>query len=495
MRALWVLARLRSRARAQTRPADARARARSRAAPGQEVLDRSSVLLLPDGSVECRFTVALPARGRTVMGRAAHQALCVWLPEIARTSLCFGSLDADALEAHCAAVEDQRALREWLPTQGLVAFVADGAVLPRASGANDEPMRGAVPFESPGALRVEASLPNAGTVSGMGVRTGVSLIVGGGFHGKSTLLKAIERGVYDHVPGDGRELVVTADSAAKIRAEDGRSVSGVDISPFIANLPYGKDTADFSTGDASGSTSQATNIVEALEAGSRLLLLDEDTCATNFMVRDERMAALVAADREPITPFIARVRALAAAGVSCVMVIGGCGEYFSVAEGTLRMDSFRCYDATAEARDVVERFAAATGVGALALDAQPLPPRAPRRVDALVADASAKCAVRAVDRAQIGELEVDLGGVEQLVDKSQTRAVIDAVCLLQRSVLSRAGTTTLPQLLDHIEEALGTPAGLDSLAPGSFMGNYVRPRRVELAAAVNRLRSLRASAK
>lgn len=456
------------------------------------MLERSSVNLTSEG-VEARFTVALPARGRTVMGRAAHQALCHWLPGIVSRALCFGSLDAAALEAHCAAVEDQQSLRAWLPTAGLVAFVGDGATLPRASGASDTPLRGAVPFESPDALRVEVRLPNAGVITGMGVRKGVTLIVGGGFHGKSTLLKAIERGVYDHVPGDGRERVVTDGNAAKVRAEDGRSVAGVDISPFISNLPYGKDTAAFTTEDASGSTSQAANIIEALEAGAKTLLLDEDTCATNFMIRDARMAALVAADREPITPFISRVRSLIADGVSCVLVIGGCGEYFSVADCTLRMDGFRCFDATADARAVCERFAAAEGTGGLSLDAAPLPPRAPRRVAGLVPDAGAKVAVRAVDRAQFGETEIDLGGVEQLVDKSQTRAIMDAVAMLQRTQLRDGQPATLAACLDAADAAM--QGGLDNLAAaGAFRGDLARPRRIELAAAISRLRSLRAAA-
>ena len=101
----------------------------------------------------------------------------------------------------------------------------------------------------------------------MGIRKGITLIVGGGYHGKSTLLKALEAGVYNHIAGDGREFVITDDTAFKLRAEDGRSITGVDISPFIKNLPNKKDTVHFSTEDASGSTSQAANLMEALESG------------------------------------------------------------------------------------------------------------------------------------------------------------------------------------------------------------------------------------
>ena len=144
-----------------------------------------------------------------------------------------------------------------------------------------------------------------------GFPQGITLIVGGGFHGKSTLLNALEAGVYNHKPNDGRELVITDPDVVKIRAEDGRSVSGVDISPFINNLPFGQETTQFSTENASGSTSQAANIMEALECEELLrMLVDEDTAATNFMIRDQRMQQLIAKDKEPITPFIDRVRQL-----------------------------------------------------------------------------------------------------------------------------------------------------------------------------------------
>ena len=249
--------------------------------------------------------------------------------------------------------DDQRAAREQMEASDLVAFVANGSILPRESGVSQRPLKSALAFEAPAEQRVVLDLPHRGKVAGMGIERGVTLIVGGGYHGKSTLLRALQDGVYNHVAGDGRELVLTDSTAVKLRAEDGRAVSGVDISLFIRDLPDGRDTSRFSTVDASGSTSQAAATVEAWEAGARALLIDEDTSATNFMVRDALMEAVVAREFEPITPFVERVRDLwERAGVSSIIVAGSSGAYFSVADAVLQMDRYRVHDITAHARAV-----------------------------------------------------------------------------------------------------------------------------------------------
>src|ERR687886_1043905 len=321
----------------------------------QVVLPRTSMVVNP-GSVEARMAVGLPARGRTVDARAARAMLLEELPRVITETLTPAGVDRGAAWAHVETVEDADHLRRQLPELGLVAFVADGAVLPRESGASDKPLReGAVPFESPEELRVSVKLPNRGVISGMGVPEGVTLVAGGGFHGKSTLLSALSWGVYDHVPGDGRELVVARGDAVKIRAEDGRSVSGVDISDMIGELPGGRTTEDFSTPNASGSTSQAANIAEAIEIGTSLLLVDEDTSATNFIIRDERMRELVY--REPISPFIDLVRPLhRSLGVSTVVVVGGVGDYLDVADRVILLEDYRPSDATPRAREVTRKF-------------------------------------------------------------------------------------------------------------------------------------------
>lgn len=320
--------------------------------PGQEVLARSACEVR-GGAVTLRFEAGLPAHGRTVDGRAAAKMLLDFVPECVERTLF---VDDGLLDQAWAAVEladDQRAAREQMEASDLVAFVANGSILPRESGVSQRPLKSALAFEAPAEQRVVLDLPHRGKVAGMGIKRGVTLIVGGGYHGKSTLLRALQDGVYNHVAGDGRELVLTDSSAVKLRAEDGRAVSGVDISLFIRDLPDGRDTSRFSTVDASGLTSQAAATVEAWEAGARALLIDEDTSATNFMVRDALMEAVVAREFEPITPFVERVRDLwERAGVSSIIVAGSSGAYFSVADAVLQMDRYRVHDITAHARAV-----------------------------------------------------------------------------------------------------------------------------------------------
>lgn len=469
-------------------------------AGGQCVLERTAVRIGPD-FVEARLEVGLPAAGRRVLGDEAEALLAEDVPRIAVRGLCQEHADEDAMRAFVACVENHEALVAGLEARDLVAFVADGSVLPRESGASDRPLaEGVVPFEAPDALAVEIEVPHAvrprpdaeptRRLRGLGVPRGVTLIVGGGYHGKSTLLRALERGVHPHVPGDGRERVASVPSAVKVRAEDGRRVEGCDIHAFIADLPYGRSTRDFSSDDASGSTSQAANIVEAVEAGATALLLDEDTSATNFMVRDARMQALVHRDHEPITPFVDRVRELhEALGVSTVLVMGGCGDYFDVADTVIEMHAYRPADVTAEAR----RIAAESPGGRRPEAGEPMRGMTPRCPVAGSLDPSrgrrdVKIDARGTDQLGFGAERVDLRGLEQLVDPSQVRA-IGFLLVRARSFMGRS--VPLAEVLDRVERFLDDPdeGGLDALVPRG--ANLARPRRYELAGALNRLRSLR----
>jgi predicted ABC-class ATPase len=455
----------------------------------QVVLPRTSMVVASD-YVEARMAVGLPARGRSVDTRAAKTVLLEELPEVVRRGLGpapQGGVDREKARLHVEVVEDADHLRGRLPELGLLAFVADGAVLPRESGASDRPLGdGAVPFESPEEYRVEVDLPNRGTISGMGVPEGVTLVAGGGFHGKSTLLSALSWGVYDHVPGDGRELVVARDDAVKIRAEDGRSVSGVDISAMIGDLPGGRSTEDFSTPNASGSTSQAANIAEAIEAGTSLLLVDEDTSATNFMIRDERMRELVRS--EPISPFIDLVRPLhRTLGVSTVVVVGGVGDYLDVADRVILLEDYRLSDATPRAHKVREKFPPRV----------PLTPReirSPRRRAADPSPIDLQRGKRQTARGkglhtiELGRGRVDLSYLEQLAEAGQTEAVA-------RIVGEWVAAGEVRDVRDLLAEALASVAenGLDFL--GGFRGHPGQmslPRAQELAAAINRIRTLRA---
>jgi len=440
--------------------------------------------------VEARFVVGLPAAGRRVLGRQAAAMLCDDLPRIVDAALRFAANNRTALYRHLHTAEDADWLRPQLAASGLVAFVGDGALLPRRSGVDERPLtQGGVPFKTPRSLRVEFKLPNTGVVTGMGIPVGVTLIVGGGYHGKSTLLNALERGVYNHIPGDGRELVVTTESAVKIRAEDGRAVTGVDISPFIGMLPNGMDTRCFSTANASGSTSQAANIVEALEVGARMLLVDEDTAATNFMIRDSRMQELIAKEREPITPFVDKVRQLyQEQGVSSILVMGGSGDYFEVADTIIAMDAYVPRDVTGIAKEIAMRHRSqrhpegGQHFGSIT-------PRVPLAdsLDPSKGRRDVKISARGVKTILFGANEIDLTQVEQLVDPSQLNAIGQALYYARQQYMD--GQRTLPQILDAVMADLQAK-GLDVL-DNRPLGDLAMFRRHELAAALNRLRTLR----
>jgi predicted ABC-class ATPase len=453
---------------------------------GQSVIERSAVLI-NDELLEIRFIVGLPAHGRQIAGRQAAQMLCDDLPQII-DSIKYQSLDAGAIKHHVETVEDAEYLRQQLEANNLVAFVADGAILPRCSGVDDQPLlTDAVAFQTPESLRVEFICPNRGLITGMGIPAGVTLIVGGGYHGKSTLLKAIELGVYNHIPDDGRQFVITHPDAVKIRAEDGRSVASVDISPFINQLPQGRSTCQFSTTNASGSTSQAANIIEALEAGARVLLVDEDTAATNFMIRDRRMQQLIAKSQEPITPFIDKVRQVYNDyGVSTILVMGGSGDYFDVADRVIAMENFQPLDVTEKAKAIAkDNIMERTPEGGENFGK--ITSRVPKSssIDPSRGQRDVRLKVRDVDEISFGNEEIDLSGVEQIVETGQLKAIAKAMVYSKRYMDS---STTLSEILDRVIADINCQ-GLDILT--SFPeGDLVVFRRFELAAALNRLRTL-----
>jgi len=455
----------------------------------QEVIDRSSVLI-DDNNIEVRFVVGLPARGRTVLGFQATAILCENLPKIVENSLKYFSLNGTEIKKHVETVEDADWLREQLKQKGLVAFVANGSILPRRSGVDDRPLLdNAIPFQSPPSLEVEFICPNCGLIKGMGIKEGITLIVGGGYHGKSTLLRSIELGVYDRIPEDGREFVVTDPSAVKIRAEDGRAIAGVDISPFIDRLPQNRSTANFCTPNASGSTSQAANIIEAIEVGAKLLLIDEDTAATNFLIRDRRMQELISKDNEPITPFIDKVRQLYGDyNISTILVIGGSGDYFEVADTAIAMENFLPRDVTVEAKKIAASFPSdriaegGTSFGKIT-------PRIPLKdsIDPSRGRKAVKLKVRSLDEVCFGNFNIDLAAVEQIVDSGQLQAIAVAIIYAKQSYTNNS--RSLRKILDLIIEDIEV-RGLDILTQYP-RGDLVAFRRFELAAALNRLRSLR----
>jgi len=469
--------------------------------PGQEVLERTACRVkTPGGEILFRFYVGFPAFGRSIAAGELVSILFEMLPKIIHAALFFHQEEAAAFQRLLFLTDDQQALRQFLKERGLAAFVADGAVLPRESGISQRPMKDAVKFRSPDSLRVTAKLPHAGDVSGMGIPRGVTLIVGGGYHGKSTLLEALQRSVYDHIAGDGREFVVADETAVKLRAEDGRSIRNTDISLFIDHLPGGKRGAGFTTENASGSTSQAANTIEAIEAGSRLFLIDEDTCATNFMIRDALMEKVVRREQEPITPFLNRIRPLyEEAGISVILVAGSSGLFFEKADLVIQMDNYLPFDITERAKDAA-REAAAGGAAADGTAAdhtavrEKLPPlpdfhRCPKGERQRDGERRRKIKVTGIDEFLLDRESVRLGQVEQLADREQTAALGYALLYLEEKVFD--GRTTLREAVEKLRELL-EKEGMEALSGGGrTVPSLAMPRVQEIFACVSRYRGLR----
>lgn len=448
--------------------------------PGQEILERTACQVNPEnGMVVFRFHVGFPARGRSIDAGELEKILFQLLPPVVENAGIYGNLRQEQVKSAIELADDQRAVREQMETLHLVAFVANGAVLPRESGVSERPMRQAVPFVSPSSLEVELQLPHKGKCLGMGIPEGVTLIVGGGYHGKSTLLKTLEKTVYPHIAGDGREYVATAENAMKVRAEDGRSVCNEDISLFIRNLPNGKDTACFSTLDASGSTSQAANTLEAVEAGSNLLLIDEDTSATNFMIRDELMESVIAAKEEPIVPFIKRVGQLyREKGISTILVVGSCGAFFHVADTVIQMERYLPKEITKEAKKAAEKFP---------LTMEPVTEKLSfseeRKVRIPRLEERNKIKVMGTDGFSFGLKNVDLRYLEQIADSEQMLAIAKALEYICRYY---GGKEADPAKLAAVTEEFLIKKGLAGLCEGNVIPNMAMPRRLEIAGCLNR---------
>ena len=456
---------------------------------GQEVLERTACRIDPEtGDIILRMEIGFPANGRTINARELEKILFEFVPECVKHALFYKNMDAKRLRSVVDLAEDQHYIREMLPKMGLCAFVADGSILPRESGISPRPMKGGVKFRSPKELEVTLELPHRGKITGMGIRKGITLIVGGGYHGKSTLLKALELGVYDHIAGDGREYVITDSTAVKIRAEDGRSIRKTDISMFINDLPNGKDTVGFCTEDASGSTSQAANVVESIEAGASLLLIDEDTSATNFMIRDELMQRVIHRDMEPITPFIERIRELYEDyGISRVIVAGSSGAYFHIADTIIQMDRYVPKDITEYAKKEAESYPMLTGPEEKA--EKPDFRRCPQPSPAFKGNDRIKMKTMGREAVMINKETIDLRYVEQITDSEQVTALGYCVRYAQKHLLN--GRKDLRQIVEELEQVMekGTLSAL--CESSSSVACMAKPRRQEIFACFDRCRSLR----
>lgn len=470
---------------------------------GQEILSRTACEITEKG-ITARFFVGFPANGRTINATELEKIFFDFLPVCIQKSFFYSSLNAKELQNYIELAEDQEFIRQTLPAKNLCAFIADGSILPRESGISSRPMKASVPFTSPDSLRISINLPHKGKITGMGIPKGITLIVGGGYHGKSTLLNALELGVYNHIPGDGREYVITDATAVKLRSEDGRFIKDVDISMFINDLPNKKDTRCFSTLDASGSTSQAAGIVESMEAGSHLFLLDEDTSATNFMVRDAFMQQVIQREKEPITPFLERAEDLyKKAGISTILVAGSSGAFFHIADTIIQMDNYVPKDITASVKKLCSQYP----LPAVSVTDFQLPHS--HRIMSRPAESSKhlrhnsrgnhsdsgaakperlKTRISGTDGFSLGRQEIDLRYTEQLIDAEQTAAL---GLLLKYAVEHLAdGRRTLPEIVQFLWKNLSLH-GLSFFTENQKIScGYATPRIQEIYACLNRYRGL-----
>ena len=455
----------------------------------QEVLERTCCRIEEKtGDITMRMEIGFPANGRTINARELIKILFDFLPVCVEKSLYYKNLNAKRLRNIIDLAEDQQYIREQLAPMGLVAFIANGSVLPRESGISPRPMRNGIAFTSPKEFEVTLDLPHRGKLTGMGIKKGINLIVGGGYHGKSTLLKALGLGVYNHISGDGREYVITDATAMKIRAEDGRSIQKTDISMFINDLPNGKDTVGFCTEDASGSTSQAANVVEGMEAGTYLLLIDEDTSATNFMIRDELMQRVIHRDMEPITPFIERIQELYESyGISTIIVAGSSGAFFHIADCIIQMERYIPKDITAKAKKEAEGFPVLTGPEGRAK--APDFVRCPKANAAFKGNDRIKMKTMGREAVQINRETIDLRYVEQITDSEQVTALGYCMRYAQKHLFD--GRRTMRQAVAALMEKIEKDS-LESLCESSStIANMAVPRAQEIFACFNRYRGLK----
>lgn len=454
----------------------------------QQILERTSIIIDND-KIEARFYVGFPARGRSVLAKELEKILYNVIPNIVEKTLIYKNINSEKLINRVKLMEDQEYIREELDKRGLIAFIANGSILPRESGISLRPLKNGKVFISPKELEVEFNTQSKGTIKGMGIKKGITLIVGGGYHGKSTLLRALELGVYNHIEGDGREFVITDKSALKVRAEDNRCVTKTDISLFINNLPNEKNTTEFCTENASGSTSQAANIIEGIESGSRVLLIDEDTSATNFMMRDELMQKLVSKEKEPITPFIEVVKPLyEQKGISTIMVVGSCGDFFDVADCVIQMDNYETKDVTKEAKElssgqIIKRINDRNLKINISFN------RIVKKGTIQAGEKGIKIKTMGLDIISINKEEINLRAVEQIVDNEQLNAIGSIMKWAEDNIVDK--NLSLEKFVDKIINEIDKNGLLFIERVKGGNGSLAIPRKQEIMAAYNRYRKLK----
>lgn len=460
------------------------------AAPGQKILPRTSMVVTEE-YVEARIYVDLASNQGRVDGASANEIFFEDLPEVVNSSLIYCNLNEHEVDNFVDVMEDADQIRQVLSTRGLIAFAGDGSLLARA-GNTDLPDEGGSTLSVPEELTVEVEVPNKGSLRGLGVPGGLTVVLGDDYSGRKGFLKALAGGIYNHVPGDGREFVVTVPDAVYISGESSRSVQRVDISPFIQQTGDGTNTTRYTSVAADPCASQAAATLEALEVGARVLFYDESDSSPSFLSRDSRLHGLLPAAENRVLPLSSRVRELVdELGVS--VVVAGCtsvSEFIPLADTVLRIDGYKVYDVTHQAKEVqVDGIPSAPNAAALAEVADKSRWVVPTSLDPSSGKEEECIHADTIDQLTFGRSVIDLSSVIQLADRFQTQTIGHILYYAKLRYMDEG--RPIREILDLVDRDLSSE-GLECLCR-ELNGNLARPRRYEIAAALNRLNSLRIS--
>jgi predicted ABC-class ATPase len=456
------------------------------ATPGQKILPRTS-MLVSDEYIETHLAVRLPLRDELIDGEKLEDIFFEELQELVVSTLIYCNLDYDELSSFLDIMEDAGRIRQLLASQGLISFVGEGSLLKREPFTDDVDLFQA-PLMIDEKLKTSIDVPNAGTVSGLGIKDGITLIIGDEYSGRCDLIAAISAGIYNHVPGDGREFVASMPDTVYISEEPGRSVQKVDISPFVISEDEG--FAEFSSDAADGFESEAAALVENIEVGARILLFDESTSSPAFLAGDERIGGLISGGDPRTVPLAARARQLTEEIGAALVVAGNrnISAFIPVADTILLIEDYTVSDITEQAK--------ALGIAEIKVEEstrgfQELADRkrwvVPSSIDPSLGKEDAHIVAYEKQLLEFGRNLIDLSVIEQLADSDQTRTIGQVLYYLKLRYLGESNS--LNSLLDYVDRDLSTE-GLACLSP-EFRSDLARPRRYEIAAALNRLPSFR----
>jgi len=462
------------------------------AEPGQKILPRTSVLVTKE-YIDARIRIAMPYKvfssgERLVDGEMARKVFFEDLPEVVSTSLFCCNLDLAEAEEFVNGMEDADRVRQSLSTLGLVSFVGEGSLLAREQDSDLPDYDRFIPFEVAEATCTEIEVPNAGKVTGLGISAGLTVVLGDAANGRKDFMSALAAGVFNHIPGDGREGVVTVSDAVQIAADRGRNVQEVNITPFLSESEYG-NPASFSTPAADSFISQAASVIEALEVGARVLIVDENSSAPAFLTTDARIAGLLGST--PRTSLAQRARQIVdELGIS--LIVGGenlVAEYIPVADTVLKVEGFQVTDITEQAK----ALNLAVPPEAPAVNLAPMLARSrwimPSSIDAAVGSKDQVIEAIDLNAIQYGRSVIELDSVSQIADESQTLTI--GLLLYYAKLRYMQEGYPLREMLDMIDRDLSSE-GLGTIVR-DLRGDLARPRRYEVAAALNRLPTFRVS--